>query len=533
MQHSSLNPDNLISLEQLTASIPGVVYQFKVTQDGAWEFVYISQGINELFEVSAEEAYNDHNSMTSCITDEDRADHRRSVEEAVRTLSPWVHEHRIITRRSATLKWIRGSALPYPQDDGSVLWSGILTDISDYMQLKLWQQQQSARLEHELAQQQQARNELQQQWERLLELLESRNRQLDQSEQSLQRSREFMERIINSLIEPLFIKDESFRYIMINDASCKLAGLSCEQIIGKTDHDFLPIVLSEHALQKDLQVLHSGASCCYDLEFRDRNGVIRTMRVNKLLYTDPEGCRFLVGTMRDITEQIQAEQQKSHYAQHLSGAIEQERARLARELHDMLGHALTEQSFRLRQVQRIAQAAQGAELRDSVKQLQQGIDRMVRMVQQLCSGLRPSLLDELGLAAAVEWLGDELHKNGNISCTINWYADINLTADESIELFRIVQESLNNVVKHAHATNVSILFSSTDQSSILEIIDNGCGFDPSQQSGRRSFGIIGMQERALVLGGQLSIQSRPDAGTTIRLVIPSGVTAQEQPPCTF
>lgn len=127
-----------VSHEQLTiltSTVPGVVYQFVVTADGEWKFIYLSKGIEDLYEVTPANALLDHNVLTGCIFPEDRISHRDSVEIAVRNLSVWVHEHRILTPRG-NIKWVRGQASPQPQEDGSVLWNGILVDITKRKQIE-------------------------------------------------------------------------------------------------------------------------------------------------------------------------------------------------------------------------------------------------------------------------------------------------------------------------------------------------------------------------------------------------------------
>jgi PAS domain S-box-containing protein len=115
--------------EKIAASIPGVVYQFVVKPDGAWSFRYLSPGIKTLYEVSPEEAYANHDALSQCIVSEDRESHRAAVEHSFKSLTSWTHDHRIMTR-SGKLKWVRGQATPESQPDGSVLWHGILTDIT-------------------------------------------------------------------------------------------------------------------------------------------------------------------------------------------------------------------------------------------------------------------------------------------------------------------------------------------------------------------------------------------------------------------
>ncbi|MBK9443599.1 MAG: PAS domain S-box protein [Comamonadaceae bacterium] len=116
-------------LDKLTAAVPGVVYQFKVEPGGSWAFIYVSAAIESLFELRPQDAYQNPDAMTHCIVEEDRVAHRASVERSFKAVTPWSHEHRIQTK-SGCLKWIRGQALPELQADGSVIWQGILTDIT-------------------------------------------------------------------------------------------------------------------------------------------------------------------------------------------------------------------------------------------------------------------------------------------------------------------------------------------------------------------------------------------------------------------
>ncbi|MEI6206026.1 MAG: PAS domain-containing protein [Desulfuromonadales bacterium] len=123
-------------LKDITTSTPGVIYQFLVDPDGNWSFIYVSKGIEDLFEVTPEDACREADIMTNCIIEEDRPSHRQSVEYAVKNVTPWHHEHRILTRSGVT-KWILATALPRPLEDGGVLWNGILTDVTAAKEMKL------------------------------------------------------------------------------------------------------------------------------------------------------------------------------------------------------------------------------------------------------------------------------------------------------------------------------------------------------------------------------------------------------------
>lgn len=363
------------------------------------------------------------------------------------------------------------------------------------------------------------RQRLQSQWDHLQELIETRTRQLQATEQALRQSQDFLNKIINSLTDPLFVKDSSFRYMMVNDAACVLAGKPRERIIGSSDELFFPPETADYIRAKDEQILQQGGEVRYELSLPAANGSNRTLQVCKTLYTDQQSGACIVGIIRDITEHIVAEQQKTGYARHLNSAIEQERSRLSRELHDGLGHALTEQSFLLKQLQR-SLSKNGTNGLTILEQLQQGTQLMVQAVQRLCSNLRPSLLDDLGLEAAVEWLLEDMHRTCGIATSLSWYGPFSTELEQhSTELFRIVQESLNNIMKHSQADKAAILFYRTGSTTVLEISDNGQGFSTDTPASNRSFGIIGMQERAALLGGSLQVLSSPHLGTTVRLTI--------------
>jgi diguanylate cyclase (GGDEF)-like protein/PAS domain S-box-containing protein len=129
-QAHQVSESSLQQFNKLTGAVPGVVYQFLVTPNGSWTYLYLSTYVRELFEVSPEDAYCDHSIMTSCIVEEHRESHHASIQAAAKNLTPWVHEH-VIQTQSGSLKWVLGQALPEMQTDGSVLWHGIMTDITE------------------------------------------------------------------------------------------------------------------------------------------------------------------------------------------------------------------------------------------------------------------------------------------------------------------------------------------------------------------------------------------------------------------
>jgi signal transduction histidine kinase len=149
------------------------------------------------------------------------------------------------------------------------------------------------------------------------------------------------------------------------------------------------------------------------------------------------------------------------------------------------------------------------------------VDQTIQSVRKIASELRPAVLDALGLVAAVEWAAEEFEGRTGIKCRLDLpQEDLVIDQERATALFRICQETLTNVVRHAGATEVRVRLAKEEGSLTLRIRDNGKGIDAEQLSSSRSLGILGMRERALLLGGELDISGAPGKGTTVRVRIP-------------
>jgi signal transduction histidine kinase len=157
-----------------------------------------------------------------------------------------------------------------------------------------------------------------------------------------------------------------------------------------------------------------------------------------------------------------------------------------------------------------------AAMRRKLVDLARGIDGTIESVRQLAAELRPQLLDELGLIDAIRWQVVEFEKRTGIHCSTEMpEAEIDWSQDQSIAAFRIVQESLTNVARHADAKNVEVKVGTSGDTTVLEITDDGRGITEDQASAGRSFGLLGMRERARMFGGTFRIQGREGGGTTV------------------
>lgn len=199
---------------------------------------------------------------------------------------------------------------------------------------------------------------------------------------------------------------------------------------------------------------------------------------------------------------------------------EEERTRVAREMHDELGQACTAIKMDLASIGRKTSERQ-VQLRTKIDSAMQLVDRMIFSVRRIASELRPRTLDDLGLTSALEWQAQEFQRRTGIRCALELPAEqLALDAEQSTAIFRIFQESLTNVARHAHATEVTARVEMDNERLVFGVRDNGKGFDAKQANIRKSLGVVGMQERALALGGELEINGVPGSGTTVTLRIP-------------
>jgi signal transduction histidine kinase len=202
---------------------------------------------------------------------------------------------------------------------------------------------------------------------------------------------------------------------------------------------------------------------------------------------------------------------------------------MAREVHDELGQVLTALRMNLSLV-KMRFGALDADLVPQIESIKALADRALAGVRNVATHLRPSVLD-LGLVPAIEWLCQEFVRNTGVDCTF-LVPDLTLTLDEAraVVLWRIVQESLTNISRYAQATTVSVCLMQRGPDLWLQVRDDGSGFDVDVVSRKQSFGLLGMRERVLVLGGQLAIHSRPGKGTRIEVCIPqNAVDALDAP----
>lgn len=273
---------------------------------------------------------------------------------------------------------------------------------------------------------------------------------------------------------------------------------------------------------------HDGTENPINLEVRvfTRTGEMRWLAVAAKII-EYQGKRAVLNTAFDITdrklaeEQLKISEQRLHQlAGYLQTAREQERSSIAREIHDELGQAMTALKMDLAWLTKQVPSEQTS-LHERLRGMNDLANDTIKTVRRLATQLRPGVLDDLGLLAALEWQAQEFQTRTGIICDFTPDVEINdLAPEHATALFRICQESLTNVARHAQATQVNIHLWGEDNHLLLEIKDNGRGITINETTNSRSFGLLGMQERAFLLGGEFQLTGRPNQGTTVTARIP-------------
>jgi PAS domain S-box-containing protein len=306
-------------------------------------------------------------------------------------------------------------------------------------------------------------------------------------------------------------------------------GYTSEEMIGRSMSTLMP---PDHPDERSgiLQRLEQGESIDHYETARIRKDGRRidvSLTISPI--RDPAGHVSGASVIaRDTTERNRAEdeirrsrQQLRALSAHLQTVREEERTRIARELHDELGQALTSLKMELLLLEEAWSNDRTGNRRTPLQRMTGLIDDSIQTVRKIATGLRPMMLDNLGLPAAMEWLADEFVRTSGLSCDVALpEEDVVLDRDTSTALFRILQESLTNIVRHAKASNVTVRLWNENQTTVLRVQDDGVGISPQSVAGATSFGLLSMKERAIMLGGTLDVTVGPGAGTTVTARVP-------------
>lgn len=346
----------------------------------------------------------------------------------------------------------------------------------------------------------------------------------------------FQQAIIDGVAEPLLVIGKDFRVKLMNQAA--LDSLSGEPEIPNntrcyeiSHHRERPCSGTEHPCPIQ-EVRESGKLVTVVHEHYRANGDRRLFEIIAAPFWDADGAfQGIIETMRDITERKQAEDAFHQYAERLRAltaqlteVAETERQRLARELHDQVGQNLTVLGINLNIIQSQLSQSTPREVRFRLDDSLALVEQTAERIRDVMADLRPPVLDDYGLVAALRWYGDQFAKRTEIPVSVDGEEPIP-RLEERVEnaLFRIAQEALTNVAKHAHATQVKVTLDVDSETLHLIISDDGIGFVPAKVTGfdgYRGWGLLTITERAEAVNGSCQIKSHPSKGTQVIVKVP-------------
>lgn len=342
-----------------------------------------------------------------------------------------------------------------------------------------------------------------------------------------EKAREFRT-LVENLPDAIFRYDTEARRVYVNPIGLRLTGRTLEELQGTTPEE-LPLtsaLFAKDMLQSIQRVVDTGVVLETSLQQVDGQGTLRSYLTRLGPELDAKGKVVgVLSIMRDITElkareaELEASRmQLRELSEHRDAVLEEERKRIARELHEELGQVLTALRLTISML-RVEYGATMPILKERSHAMTELVDRAIHSMREVVTTLRPSVLDA-GVMAALEWLVQDMRKHTGLECTLVASERIVLSRDRSLGLFRIVQEALTNAVRHARASQADVDIERVGAQWFVRIQDNGVGFDPDAPRSAKSFGLLGMRERAHALDGELSITSAPGQGTQVRMVFP-------------
>jgi PAS domain S-box-containing protein len=346
-----------------------------------------------------------------------------------------------------------------------------------------------------------------------------------EAEAALRASEQRFETLVNATTEAIQIIDASGRFQYVNPAACALWGYSRDEFLRLTVADV--IVPDRHdQIRQTIDSVVQGETFLREWRLRRKDGSVFVGETNASVLPDGR----IISVMRDITERKHTEERLREYTDALRALTErvhaireEEGTRIARELHDELGQSLTglriDVSWIDKRLRSFGDGDAVSDMRAKTSAMARQIDETVQTVRRISSELRPTVLDDLGLGAAIEWQVQEFQKRTGIQCAVSLLAEtVSIGPDRATVVYRILLESLTNVARHARAKTISVSLAREVDDLVLRVADDGVGF--GGLAVRHSLGILGMKERAQALGGSVTVGEADTRGTAVTARIP-------------
>ena len=476
--------------QKITLLVPGVIYQFKLRPDGSACIPYVSDAFHSLFRLNPEDVREDASKALMRAHPDDLENLMASIHESARNMTPWQHEYRL-KFDDGTERWVFGNSLPQREADGSILWHGFITDTTK---------------------------------RRLME-------------EALREREETFRRLFEDVNYPIALLKDG-RFIDCNTATLELLGYCTKrELINRSPDEISPSHQPDgrSSVEKSAEMIAiAQRKNSHQFEWVVRKTDGSDIPVDATLTTITlDGEPIVHVLFRDAIERKRAEasaraEQEAmasraavrKLAAHAEKLREDERKLIARDVHDELGQVLSVLRMDIALL-KDRSGINNAAMDGIERNMLALVDRVIQGVRNVSSSLHPAPL-EMGIIAAIEWQCAEFEVHSGIPCSLKVAGNIadNFDENQALALFRIVQESLTNVARHAGATRVEVAVVADNGAIKVEIRDNGKGFDPEEHIGNGSFGLLGMRERAISIGGELNVASKLGQGTSVTLRIP-------------
>jgi PAS domain S-box-containing protein len=342
-----------------------------------------------------------------------------------------------------------------------------------------------------------------------------------------------MKKAINTTGEVIFLTDSEGVFTYINPAFTSLYGFTADEIIGKTTpRIFKSGVLNKTIYEDFWRTLLKGEEVRGELINKKKDGILINIEASSTPIIDEDNKIIgFLGIQRDITERKLAEKalynsqlQLKNFAAHLQNIREEEKIAVAREIHDDLGQILVALKIEIGLFkQKIIKddSVKSDEIVSKFDFLFGMVDKTIKTTRRIMSGLRPEIIDSLGFIEAGKSYVLEFEERNHLPCQFeSKISELKINSQQAVALFRILQEALTNIAKHAHASKVKIQLTTQSDKFIMEITDNGIGFDENNKIRPDSYGMIGMKERVELLEGVLTLSGISGKGTCVRIEMP-------------
>jgi PAS domain S-box-containing protein len=353
----------------------------------------------------------------------------------------------------------------------------------------------------------------------------------------LQKHTILLDELFEQAPQAVVLTDMEGRVSRVNREFTRVFGYTPEEAIGRRLSDLIVPEELQNEYQKLAEEAASGRRVEVETVRRRKDGSRLHLELTRVPVLLPGGQMAIYAIFHDITERKRADEalrkgseQLRALSASLSSAREEEGTRIARELHDQLGAALTSLKWDLEGISKVCAEPGNLELtdlkdasrlREKIREMMGLIDDTINAVVRISSELRPSVLDDLGLLDAIEWQAEQFAARTGVTCQVdNLVEDVALSRDQATAIFRILQEALTNVLRHAKATRVNITIADESGEFVLEIRDNGRGITEDESASSRSLGLIGMRERALIVKGTIEVTGLQGKGTVLTLRVP-------------